>query len=86
MKRFRIVRSETPVRRRAEGGGTGEACCPSGTCLGCGKPLTPGHAFCPYCGRSLKSSCPACSKPVEAGWTVCPACGAPIDPGSIRQV
>ena len=83
---YAIVRSETPVRRRAEGGGSGEVCCASGTCAGCGKPLSPGHTFCPYCGRSLKSACPSCGKPVEAGWKVCPACGAPIDPGDIRQV
>jgi hypothetical protein len=82
---YAIVRSETPVRRRAEGGGTGETCCPSGTCPGCGKPLSLGHAFCPYCGRALKNACPSCGKPVEAGWKVCPACGAPIDPANIRQ-
>jgi len=83
---YAIVRSETPVRRRADSGGGGEACCPTGACPGCGKPLSTGHAFCPYCGRSLKSSCPACGKPVEPGWKVCPACGAPVDPGSVRQV
>jgi len=83
---YAIVRSETPVRRRADGGGAAEVCCPSGTCAACGKPLTLGHAFCPYCGRSLKNACPSCGKPVEAGWKVCPACGAPIDPGNVRQV
>jgi RNA polymerase subunit RPABC4/transcription elongation factor Spt4 len=82
---YAIVRSETPIRRRAEDGAS-EVCRPSAACPGCGKPVTPGHAFCPYCGRSLKNACPSCGKPVEAGWKVCPACGAPVDPGSVRQV
>jgi len=83
---FAIVRSETPVRRPAQGGAAaGPACCPSETCPGCGKPLGPGFEFCPYCGKALKKTCPACGKPVQDDWKVCPACGAGIDPGSIRQ-
>jgi RNA polymerase subunit RPABC4/transcription elongation factor Spt4 len=82
---YAIVRSETPIRRRAEGA-AGEVCCPSAACPGCGKPVTTGHAFCPYCGRPLTSACPSCGKPVEAGWKVCPVCGAPIDPANVRQV
>jgi hypothetical protein len=82
---YAIVRSETPVKRRAEGGttGTGE-CCPE-KCPGCGNTLGKGYAFCPYCGKNLKQTCPACGKPVEGGWKACPACGAGIDPGQPRQ-
>jgi len=83
---YAIVRSETPVRRRAENGGTGAACCPAEACPACGKPLTPGFAFCPHCGKSLKTTCPACGKPVEPDWKACPACGAPVDPGATRNV
>jgi hypothetical protein len=82
---YAIVRSETPVRRQAQAGAAEAACCPRETCAGCGKPLASGHAFCPYCGRSLKTTCPACGKPVEADWKACPACGANIDPGATRQ-
>lgn len=82
---YAIVRSETPVRRRTENGSRGAACCPAETCSGCGKPLAPGHSFCPYCGKATKGVCPACGKPVESGWKVCPACSAPIDPGATRQ-
>ncbi len=82
---YAIVRSETPVRRRAENGSKGAACCPAGTCSGCGKPLAPGHAFCPYCGKATKGVCHACGKPVESGWKVCPACGTTIDPGATHQ-
>jgi hypothetical protein len=83
---YAIVRSETPVRRRAENGGTGAACCPAEACPVCGKPLTQGFAFCPHCGKNLKKTCPACGKPVEPDWKACPVCGAPIDPGATRNV
>jgi hypothetical protein len=82
---YAIVRSETPVKRPAQGPAAG-ACCAPDMCPGCGKPLASGYAFCPYCGRNLKTACPACGKPVEGGWKVCPACGASIDPGAPRQV
>lgn len=82
---YAIVRSETPVRRKDQGG-TKEGPPPAAeTCSDCGKPLAAGHAFCPYCGKPTKGACPACGKPVESGWKVCPACGAPIDPGAVRQ-
>jgi len=82
---YAIVRSETPLKRRAEGAtaGTGE-CCPE-KCPGCGNTLRKGYAFCPYCGKNLKQTCPACGKPIESGWKACPACGAGIDPGQPRQ-
>ncbi|HSA94838.1 MAG TPA: zinc ribbon domain-containing protein [Acidobacteriota bacterium] len=83
---YAIVRSETPARRRAENGGAGAACCPAGACPACGKTVTPGYAYCPYCGKSLKMACPACGKPVEPDWKACPACGAPVDPGAPRNV
>jgi endogenous inhibitor of DNA gyrase (YacG/DUF329 family) len=82
---YAIVRSETPVRRRAEGAAAEVACCPPEKCPGCGKPLASGYAFCPFCGKNLKKTCPACGKPVEGGWKACPACGAGIDPGDNRQ-
>jgi RNA polymerase subunit RPABC4/transcription elongation factor Spt4 len=82
---YAIVRSETPVRRRADNGAGQPVCCPTKTCKGCGKPLGAGFEFCPYCGMSLKRGCPSCGKPVQDDWKVCPACGAPIDPGSVHQ-
>jgi Double zinc ribbon len=83
---YAIVRSETPIRRRAENGGTAPAAPAAATCPGCGKTLAPGYAFCPYCGKNLKTTCPACGKPVEPDWKACPACGAPVDPGATRNV
>jgi RNA polymerase subunit RPABC4/transcription elongation factor Spt4 len=79
---YAIVRSETPVRRRAEsaGGSAAPAKCP-----GCGNSVATGHAFCPHCGKNLKRTCPACGKTVEGDWKVCPSCGAGIDPGQPRQ-
>ena len=82
---YAIVRSETPVRRPAQGGAAGPVCCPPEACPGCSKPVTPGYAFCPHCGRSLKKTCPVCGKPVEEGWKVCPSCGASLDPSAPRQ-
>ncbi len=82
---YAIVRSETPVRKPAQSGPAGAACCPPEACPACGKPLTPGYAFCPYCGKSLKKTCPVCGKPVEEGWKACPACGASLDPSATRQ-
>lgn len=82
---YAIVRSETPVKRRAEGAAAAAGgCCPD-KCPGCGNTLEPGYAFCPHCGKSLKKTCPACGKPVESNWKTCPACGATIDPGEPRQ-
>jgi len=80
---YAIVRSETPVRRRAEGAGgsAGPEKCP-----GCGNFVATGHAFCPHCGKNLKRTCPACGKTVEADWKVCPSCGAGIDSGQPRSV
>ena len=80
---YAIVRSETPIKRRAEGGArsAGPEKCP-----GCGNAIVAGHAFCPFCGKNLKQSCPACGKPVEGSWKACPSCGATIDPGQPRQV
>lgn len=82
---YAIVRSETPARRPAQGGTTVGAGCPPETCPGCGKTLSPGYAYCPYCGKNLKKTCPACGRPVEGGWKACPACGANIDPGATRD-
>jgi hypothetical protein len=82
---YAIVRSETPIRRSAQSGAPGAACCPPGACPGCGKPLAAGYAFCPYCGRGLTKTCPACGKPVEESWKACPVCGASVDPGATRQ-
>lgn len=79
---YAIVRSETPVKQRtgSAGGSTGPEKCP-----GCGNPVSPGHSFCPYCGKNLKPTCPACGKTVEGGWKACPACGTNIDPAQPRQ-
>jgi RNA polymerase subunit RPABC4/transcription elongation factor Spt4 len=84
---YAIVRSETPVKRPAQGtnAAAAAACCPAETCGGCGKALSPGFEFCPYCGKSLKETCPACGKPVQEDWKVCPVCGTSTDPGAIRQ-
>jgi len=83
---YAIVRSETPVKRRAEGAAAGGgACCPD-KCPGCGNPVATGHAFCPFCGKNLKQTCPACGKGVEGSWKACPSCGASIDPKEVRQV
>jgi len=83
---YAIVRSETPMRRRDRGEPAPPApVSPLEKCGGCGKPLSPGFGFCPYCGKGLKKTCPACGKPVQDDWKVCPACGAGIDPGSVRQ-
>ena len=87
---YAIVRSETPLRRRAENGGGMVAAPPSPdgpsvTCGSCGRPLGAGFEFCPYCGKSLRKTCPACGKPVQDDWKACAACGAAIDPGDIRN-
>ncbi len=82
---YAIVRSETPVRRAGQGGAKEGPPPAAETCSGCGKPLTSGFAFCPYCGKPTKGTCPACGKPVESGWKVCPACGATTDPGATHQ-
>jgi RNA polymerase subunit RPABC4/transcription elongation factor Spt4 len=82
---YAIVRSETPVRRPASGGGESAACCPAAACPSCGKALATGYAYCPYCGKSLTKTCPRCGRPVEEGWKVCPVCGADLDPGAVRQ-
>jgi len=44
-------------------------------CSKCGKPADPKHAFCPFCGESLRPVCPRCAKPVEAAWMACAHCG-----------
>lgn len=44
-------------------------------CIHCGKPVDPGFAFCPGCGKSLKDLCPNCSSEVKGDWQVCPHCG-----------
>jgi hypothetical protein len=82
---YAIVRSETPVRRPQM---TAEkpAFCPPETCPACGKPVGPGYAFCPHCGKSLTKTCPSCGKPVEEGWKVCPVCGTDLRPDARRQV
>ena len=82
---YAIVRSETPVKPAKQGAAGEGTPPPPETCSGCGKPLAPGYAFCPYCGKATKGGCPACGKPVESGWKVCPACAAAIDPGAVRQ-
>jgi hypothetical protein len=82
---YAIVRSETPVRRPAQGGAPGTAACPPGACPHCGKPLAAGYAFCPYCGKGLSKTCPACGKPIEESWKACPVCGVSVDPGATRQ-
>lgn len=82
---YAIVRSETPVKRPAPGGGEQAAAPSTGACPACGRSLAAGYTFCPYCGRGLKKTCPACGKPVEEGWKACPSCGAGIDPGATRQ-
>lgn len=81
---YAIVRSERPVR--VEGGSSGPAAeANPGKCPGCGNPVSPSHAFCPYCGRKLARTCPSCGKPVDGDWKVCPACGTGLDPGQPRQ-
>ncbi|GEM_PF-1944465 len=67
-----IFKSKTPIRRRAENGGTA--------------PAAPAAGACPGCGKGLKTTCPACGKPIEPDWKACPACGAPVDPGASRNV
>jgi hypothetical protein len=44
-------------------------------CPKCGKPADPKHAFCPFCGESLRPVCPRCGKPVESAWMACAHCG-----------
>ncbi len=84
--RKRVIRSETPVRRRSEGATTGmDDGCPE-KCPGCGNTLGKGYAFCPHCGKNLKKTCPSCGKPVEGGWKACPSCGTSLDPREVRQV
>ena len=81
---YAIVRSERPVKLKAEGGGNGPGTTP-GKCPGCGNPVATGHSFCPYCGRNLTQTCPSCGKPVDRDWKVCPTCGTGLDPGQPRQ-
>jgi len=44
-------------------------------CPKCQKPVSPGFAYCPYCGAAMHSVCPGCGKPVEEDWKACPHCG-----------
>lgn len=49
-------------------------CCPP-SCPKCGKPADAKHAFCPFCGESLRPVCPKCGKDVEREWKACAHCG-----------
>ena len=44
-------------------------------CVGCGKGIESGSAFCRFCGSPQKQSCSACQKPVTPGSTFCQHCG-----------
>lgn len=51
-------------------------------CRSCGKELSEGTAFCPYCGaRQVKPPrvCPSCGRQVEDGMVFCPDCGKRVD-------
>jgi hypothetical protein len=45
------------------------------SCPSCGRPVSSGYSYCPFCGAVLESRCPACKQPVEPSWKVCPLCG-----------
>lgn len=48
-------------------------------CSHCGFPLGQGFAFCPNCGKSLKTlKCDACGRKVDASWSACAYCGSPL--------
>jgi hypothetical protein len=51
-RKIAVVRGETPIRRRAEGG-AGEVCCLSAACPACGKPVEAGWKVCPVCGAPI---------------------------------
>ena len=49
--------------------------CGPPSCPKCGKPADAKHAFCPFCGESLRPTCPKCGKDVERDWKACAYCG-----------
>jgi len=69
---YLLVRSElktsAPASYREQQVATGM------TCPGCGKPVEPEFAVCPYCKRVLKPVCPSCGKDIKSDWQVCPYC------------
>jgi RNA polymerase subunit RPABC4/transcription elongation factor Spt4 len=65
---YLIIRSDPEKAPPKEG--TAAQPCPR-----CQKPVSPGFAFCPYCGGAMHSICPGCSKPTEEDWKACPHCG-----------
>lgn len=44
-------------------------------CVGCGKGIESGSAFCRWCGQPQKLTCSACQKPVTPGSAFCQHCG-----------
>lgn len=64
---YLIVRSDSARSLRAEP--------PSQNCPKCQKAVSPGFAYCPYCGALVQNVCPACGKKVEESWKACPYCG-----------
>jgi hypothetical protein len=48
---------------------------PPPPCPQCRKPVSPGFAYCPYCGTAMQGMCPGCGKPTEEDWKACPHCG-----------
>ena len=51
-------------------------------CIGCGFDLSPGFAFCPWCGRRQADWCRACGFSCAADFVFCPRCGAARVPAS----
>ncbi len=45
-------------------------------CSGCGHPLPPGAAGCPFCGHPRAAAC-QCGEPLDRRWRFCPACLRP---------
>lgn len=51
----------------------------SPVCPSCGKSVSKGHLYCPWCAEPLVKACKGCGKALEREWVACPYCGKPVD-------
>jgi len=49
-------------------------------CGTCGHHSPADFAFCPHCGRELRTACPGCGSPTSPKFAFCPRCGTSLSP------
>jgi len=79
---YALVRSGRPVLAPSSGSPAAPAppsfrppVPPPPACVKCGKPVEPGHAYCPACGEAQMPACTKCGRFTQKGWVACPYCG-----------